>query len=83
MLSFEIFSFGAISAFLILLTSNHLHSNWLLPFFKYSSRGLRVTESDLVIMGGEEGLGVTTGQPNLYKQDLSKLVSKKYTYIFL
>lgn len=27
-------------------------------------------------MGGEEGLGVTTGQPNLYKQDLSKLVSK-------
>ncbi|XP_046815567.1 histone-lysine N-methyltransferase SUV39H2-like isoform X1 [Vespa crabro] len=24
-------------------------------------------------MGGEEGLGVTTGQPNLYKQDLSKL----------
>lgn len=26
-------------------------------------------------MGGEEGLGVTTGQPNLYKQDLSKLVS--------
>lgn len=28
-------------------------------------------------MGGEEGLGVTTGQPNLYKQDLSKLVSIK------
>lgn len=27
-------------------------------------------------MGGEEGLGVTTGQPNLYKQDLSKLVSR-------
>ncbi|XP_014602579.1 PREDICTED: histone-lysine N-methyltransferase SUV39H2-like isoform X1 [Polistes canadensis] len=24
-------------------------------------------------MGGEEGIGVTTGQPNLYKQDLSKL----------
>ncbi|EZA55619.1 Eukaryotic translation initiation factor 2 subunit 3, Y-linked [Ooceraea biroi] len=27
-------------------------------------------------MGGEERLGVTTGQPNLYKQDLSKLTSK-------
>lgn len=26
-------------------------------------------------MGGDEGIGVTTGQPNLYKQDLSKLVS--------
>lgn len=26
-------------------------------------------------MGGEEVLGVTTGQPNLFKQDLSKLVS--------
>lgn len=34
-------------------------------------------------MGGEEGLGVTTGQPNLYKQDLSKLVSNKYTNVSL
>ena len=30
-------------------------------------------------MGGEEGLGVTTGQPNLYKQDLSKLDVSKLT----
>ncbi|XP_011872218.1 PREDICTED: eukaryotic translation initiation factor 2 subunit 3 [Vollenhovia emeryi] len=30
-------------------------------------------------MGGEEGLGVTTGQPNLYKQDLKKLVIDKLT----
>ncbi|RLU19940.1 hypothetical protein DMN91_008499 [Ooceraea biroi] len=30
-------------------------------------------------MGGEEGLGVTTGQPNLYKQDLSKLDTSKLT----
>ncbi|XP_025988775.1 histone-lysine N-methyltransferase Su(var)3-9 isoform X2 [Solenopsis invicta] len=30
-------------------------------------------------MGGEEGLGVTTGQPNLYKQDLSKLDISKLT----
>ena len=28
-------------------------------------------------MGNEDGLGVTTGQPNLYKQDLSKLVSSR------
>lgn len=33
-------------------------------------------------MGGEEVLGVTTGQPNLYKQDLSKLVSRD-TYSFV
>ncbi|RLU16119.1 hypothetical protein DMN91_011878 [Ooceraea biroi] len=31
-------------------------------------------------MGGEERLGVTTGQPNLYKQDLSKLVSSNDDY---
>ncbi|XP_063973561.1 histone-lysine N-methyltransferase SUV39H2-like isoform X2 [Diachasmimorpha longicaudata] len=30
-------------------------------------------------MGGEEGIGVTTGQPNLYKQDLSKLDVSKLT----
>jgi len=30
-------------------------------------------------MGGEEGLGVTTGQPNLCKQDLSKLDASKLT----
>ncbi|XP_033338543.1 suppressor of variegation 3-9 [Megalopta genalis] len=30
-------------------------------------------------MGGEERLGVTTGQPNLYKQDLSKLDVSKLT----
>ncbi|XP_076241936.1 suppressor of variegation 3-9 isoform X1 [Calliopsis andreniformis] len=30
-------------------------------------------------MGGEEGLGVTTGQPNLCKQDLSKLDVSKLT----
>lgn len=30
-------------------------------------------------MGGEEGSGVTTGQPNLYKQDLSKLDVNKLT----
>ncbi|XP_011309925.1 histone-lysine N-methyltransferase SUV39H2 isoform X1 [Fopius arisanus] len=30
-------------------------------------------------MGGEEGIGVTTGQPNLYKQDLSKLDVTKLT----
>lgn len=53
--------------------------NHFISFFKYLSRGLRVTESDLVIMGGEEGLGVTTGQPNLYKQDLSKLDVSKLT----
>jgi hypothetical protein len=33
-------------------------------------------------MGGEEGLGVTTGQPNLYKQDLSKLVSSLTAIIY-
>lgn len=49
--------------------------NELLPFLKCSSRGLHIANIDLVIMGGEERLGVTTGQPNLYKQDLSKLVS--------
>lgn len=52
-----------------------------MPFLKCPSRGLRVNKGDSVIMGGEEGLGVTTGQPNLYKQDLSKLVSNKYTII--
>ena len=51
------------------------------PFLKRFSRGLRFAKGDLVIMGGEEGLGVTTGQPNLYKQDLSKLVSNKYTNV--
>ncbi|XP_048511712.1 histone-lysine N-methyltransferase SUV39H2 isoform X1 [Athalia rosae] len=30
-------------------------------------------------MGGDEGIGVTTGQPNLYKQDLSKLDVSKLT----
>ncbi|XP_046427748.1 histone-lysine N-methyltransferase SUV39H2-like isoform X1 [Neodiprion fabricii] len=30
-------------------------------------------------MGGDEGIGVTTGQPNLYKQDLSKLDVGKLT----
>ncbi len=30
-------------------------------------------------MGGEENVGVTTGQPNLYKQDLSQLDVTKLT----
>ena len=33
-------------------------------------------------MGNEDGLGVTTGQPNLYKQDLSKLVSSRLDAVF-
>lgn len=33
-------------------------------------------------MGNEEGFGITTGQPNLYKQDLSKLVSSGGRYGF-
>lgn len=72
-----IFSFGTVDApfFSVQQPSVFVVLNERSPFLKCSSRGLRAERTDSVIMGGEEGLGVTTGQPNLYKQDLSKLVS--------
>lgn len=33
-------------------------------------------------MASTESTGITTGQPNLQKQDLSKLVSVFFTYLF-